>query len=156
MIWRVAPKYSKSNQRKARKAAACEPHQGVESDSELYRPPPRSDCEHDETCDFDTQMDDGCWIVTRSFYYEDTIADFHMTFHEPRPGDMTQTGLIVASADCRNHGTMHFHDEINDRKHKSRVDKLELSSIDDVARAMEEALNTLPGYGATVARATRR
>lgn len=141
-------KRSKSHKKHARQAAL----QASVAESPSYCPPPREGLEAEEWA----EIQDGWYFQVRAWYFRKKgqsgarkLADFHIQAFWTRQ-DNQGVGRLVASADCLNHGTFHFHDELSDLDHSTRQDFLPLFSPADVEMAFVQACDRLEVFAARI------
>lgn len=138
-------------QRAARDAAA-------QAQEDLaYTPPPRDSLFPSEYSYF--LDDDGLLLLTVRQWSDadDVMADFMTTVEVVDAWDPTGTSRhMIASMDCTNHGTIHFHDEIRDPDHEGRETYMPLRSGQDILDYHEHALEAFIEYAERLYRHVRR
>lgn len=139
----MAAKYGKQNRRKSRRAIKA--LESSYEEPEQYRPPDRNECNEKSWTEY---SDDSLLIRIWVWYYNGKLVDFYMSLHEDSPNYPDGLGPIIVSADCRNHGTFHVHNELNNKR--KRKDILPLKDEKDVDEAYTVARFYLTSHAASI------
>lgn len=119
----------------------------AEAEAQLaWSPPDRSSLDAVESIYFQPLDGDPTVIMEiRRWYLDGRLADFYM---EIRREDWDRGNCIekIASADCLNHGCIHFHDEIRYPKHGQFEPFQPLRQIEDVDLNYERCIDALIDY----------
>ena len=108
-------------------------------------PPDRNECTSSrwqEYSDDDYVFDVSCW------YKNGKLVDFHINMHFYTPHLPNKIGALIASADCKNDGTFHLHNE--KRRHGPNIDIRPLRSHKDASEAFNISQLTMINYAASI------
>lgn len=118
-----------------------------------YLPPNRADCT--ELTSRHVVDDDGRLLLTvKTWIKKDPpqLADFYASVELVEYDDLgEQRTTLLASADCRNHGSVHLHNELDDPDHDQHVPLFELTDVGQVQKYLERSIDLLVDYAAKLA-----
>ncbi len=139
-------KYGKRRRQKAERTSRKSAD--ISDITSAYQPPDRDGCEKQEY----SHIQDGypiILLVIRTWRQDGQMVDFHAVAWE---SDDNGTPIRkLASVDCKNHGTIHLHDETPPSRHKVRTDLRPIRSAHDIEQWFEQSLDELIDYAGTVA-----
>lgn len=142
-------KYGNAQHKEAARASRAF-NKGVNQDR-VYTPPPREDC---DTYDYSyvLEEDKDLQITIRVWYQKGLMTEFYATVELIDGNNVIES---LASMDCRNHGSIHTHNDAKDPEHNNFETIYVINSASDIDAYFNRAIDFLTGYAVSIA-GTRR
>lgn len=135
----MSGRYGKSNHAKSQRDAR---RQVEESQRVPYTPPPESEC--DTRGPIVTHLENGLAVFQESRFVGGKLVDFSARVVEYVDSDDPSTvHRALLSADCKNHGCIHIHDETNGHSKPLEKPRWPLYTRSDVEKYAKEAITAL-------------
>lgn len=109
-------------------------------------------------------LNNGDWLEIHTWYYpkkrhnsrrDRKLGDFYIAYWQRLGRVAGVNQRLIASADCRHHGTFHFHDELNDPDHLTRQDAQAIESQIDVNAAYDDSRHQIQEFASKIIRKER-
>lgn len=117
----------------------------------VYTPPPRVECDVYEYS-YVLEEDNSLQITVRVWHQKQSMTEFHAVVEQIKDNEVVAN---VASMDCKNHGSIHMHDEIKDPDHENYKSVYAINNAKDVDAYFNRAIDELVDYAVSIA-GTRR
>lgn len=118
-----------------------------------YLPPDRTDC-IERTANHFVDDDGQLLLTVKTWIAKEPaqLVDFYASVELVEYDELgEQRTTLLASADCKNHGSIHLHNELHDPDHDQHVSLFELTDIEHVQKYLDSAISVLVDYAAKLA-----